>query len=52
MRARQVGKAVRASRVEEDIPMNPFTAGVYCAMMVSQIDVLRENGAPSRRFHA
>jgi len=40
----KVGKAVRASRVEEDIPMNPFTAGVYCAMMVSQIDVLRENG--------
>jgi len=39
-----VGKEVRAKRVEEEIPMNPFTAGVYVAMMVAQIDVLREKG--------
>jgi len=40
----KVGAEVRAKRVEEEIPINPFTAGVYCAMMVAQIDVLRENG--------
>jgi len=39
-----VGKDVRANRVESEIPMNPFTAGVYIAMMVAQIDVLREKG--------
>ena len=39
-----VGAEVRAKRIEEEIPVNPFTAGVYCAMMVAQIDVLRENG--------
>ena len=32
----KVGKGVRSSRVESEIPMNPFTAGVYCAMMMSQ----------------
>jgi len=40
----KVGEKVRAERVESEIPMNPFTAGVYVAMMMSQIDVLREKG--------
>eukprot|EP00218_Dolichomastix_sp_CCMP3274_P008359 CAMPEP_0170137516 /NCGR_PEP_ID=MMETSP0033_2-20121228/4207_1 /TAXON_ID=195969 /ORGANISM="Dolichomastix tenuilepis, Strain CCMP3274" /LENGTH=562 /DNA_ID=CAMNT_0010373393 /DNA_START=17 /DNA_END=1705 /DNA_ORIENTATION=- len=40
----QVGKGVRAARDEDAIPLNPFTAGVYCAMMMSQIDTLREKG--------
>merc|ERR1719199_2091642 len=40
----KVGKEVRAKRVESEIPMNPFTAGVYVAMMIAQIDVLREKG--------
>jgi len=40
----QVGTKVRAERVESDIPLNPFTAGVYCACMMSQIDTLREKG--------
>lgn len=40
----EVGKAVRAKRVEENIPVNPFTAGVYCATMVAQCDVLVEKG--------
>jgi ketol-acid reductoisomerase len=40
----QVGKKVRADRVESEIPMHPFTAGVYCAMMMSQIDLLLEKG--------
>merc|ERR1712070_101644 len=39
-----VGKKVRAERVEADIPIHPFTAGGYCAMMMSQIDTLREKG--------
>mmetsp|Transcript_17228 Transcript_17228/g.20727 ORF Transcript_17228/g.20727 Transcript_17228/m.20727 type:complete len:569 (-) Transcript_17228:348-2054(-) len=39
-----VGKKVRAERVESEIPIHPFTAGVYCAMMMSQIDTLREKG--------
>jgi len=40
----QVGNKVRADRVEADIPLHPFTAGVYCAMMMSQIDLLLEKG--------
>ncbi|MFO7760735.1 MAG: ketol-acid reductoisomerase [Desulfobia sp.] len=40
----QVGEKVRARRVEEDIPLNPFTAGVYCATMMAQIDLLVEKG--------
>jgi ketol-acid reductoisomerase len=40
----EVGKVVRAKRVEEKIPVNPFTAGVYCAVMVAQCDILSDNG--------
>ncbi|MCZ6631812.1 MAG: ketol-acid reductoisomerase [bacterium] len=40
----EIGKSVRAKRVEENIPVNPFTAGVYCATMVAQCDVLAEKG--------
>ena len=40
----KVGVDVRAKRVEAEIPLNPFTAGVYCACMMSQIDTLREKG--------
>ncbi len=40
----QVGEQVRAKRVEEAIPLNPFTAGVYCATMMAQIDLLVEKG--------
>lgn len=35
---------MRADRVEEEIPLNPFTAGVYVATMMAQIDVLQEGG--------
>jgi len=42
----QVGERVRADRKEEDIPVNPFTAGVYIATMMAQCDVLREAGHP------
>ncbi|MBU4263977.1 MAG: ketol-acid reductoisomerase [Proteobacteria bacterium] len=40
----QVGKKVRAARVEKDIPLNPLTAGVYCATMMAQIDLLVKKG--------
>ena len=42
----QVGEEVRASRDEDKIPLNPFTAGVYIATMMAQCDVLLEAGHP------
>jgi ketol-acid reductoisomerase len=42
----KVGEKVRAARVEEDIPLDPFTAGVYIATMMAQIDILIANGHP------
>mmetsp|Transcript_22092 Transcript_22092/g.36585 ORF Transcript_22092/g.36585 Transcript_22092/m.36585 type:complete len:598 (-) Transcript_22092:199-1992(-) len=40
----KVGKEVRAKRVEDKIPLHPFTAGVYIATMMAQIDVLDRAG--------
>lgn len=40
----EVGEKVRAARVEEEIPLRGFTAGVYCATMMAQIDLLMEKG--------
>merc|ERR1712086_852259 len=40
----QVGEKVRNSRDEDKIPLNPFTAGVYVATMMAQIDVLKKAG--------
>jgi ketol-acid reductoisomerase len=40
----KVGEKVRAARKEDEIPMNPVTAGIYVATMMAQIDVLREGG--------
>lgn len=42
----QTGKAVRATRKEDEIPLDPFTAGVYIATMMAQIDVLMAHGHP------
>jgi ketol-acid reductoisomerase len=42
----KVGAGVRAKRVEEKIPLHPFTAGVYCATMMAQIDLLVAKGHP------
>lgn len=44
--ALQIGQKVRAKRVESEIPLNPFTAGVYVATMMATVDVLREAGHP------
>ncbi len=39
----QVGEQVRAKR-QGDPKLNPFTAGIYCATMMAQIDLLIEKG--------
>jgi ketol-acid reductoisomerase len=40
-----VGENVRASRPKGDMgPLHPFTAGVYCAVMMAQIEILRRKG--------
>lgn len=40
----QIGEKVRATRDEDSIPLNPFTAGVYVATMMATLDVLIEAG--------
>merc|ERR1712087_477487 len=40
----KIGEKVRAKRVEENIPINPFTAGVYVATMMATLQTLREKG--------
>jgi len=42
----KIGAAVRAKRDADKIPVHPFTAGVYIAVMMAQIDILVENGHP------
>jgi ketol-acid reductoisomerase len=40
----KVGKVVRSKRGQQETPIDPFTAGVYCAAMMAQMDVLLEGG--------
>ncbi|MEJ2688803.1 MAG: ketol-acid reductoisomerase, partial [Deltaproteobacteria bacterium] len=40
----QVGEKVRAARTDTMPAINPFTAGIYCATMMAQIDLLIEKG--------
>lgn len=40
----KVGEKVRAARGDAGIAINPFTAGIYCAVMMAQIDLLIEKG--------
>jgi ketol-acid reductoisomerase len=42
----QVGAQVRANRREEAIPIHPITAGMYLAVMIAQVDLLKEKGHP------
>ena len=42
----EVGAKVRAKRVESEIPLYPFTAGVYVATMMATVDVLKSHGHP------
>jgi len=41
-----VGEKVRSERDEDQIPLNPFTAGVYIATMIAQCDILIDSGHP------
>lgn len=41
-----VGQKVRADRVEDEIPLDPFTAGVFIGAMMGQVDALIERGHP------
>ncbi len=40
----QVGEKIRAERPTTPLAVNPFTAGIYCATMMAQIDLLIEKG--------
>jgi ketol-acid reductoisomerase len=40
----RVGERVRPKRVEDAIPLDPETAGLYCATMMAQIDLLLSKG--------
>ena len=40
----QVGEKVRATRTDAAIEIDPFTAGMYCATMMAQIDLLIDKG--------
>jgi len=42
----QTGKKVRAVRNEDEIPLDPFTAGVYIATMMAQVDILIQHDHP------
>jgi ketol-acid reductoisomerase len=43
----KVGGEVRAKRSTQTAPVHPFTAGVYCATMLAQIDVLFAHDHPA-----
>lgn len=40
----QAGETVRSERSGEPVAVNPETAGLYCAVMMAQIDLLIEKG--------
>jgi len=40
----KVGEKVRAARTSAPTPLDPFTAGVYIASMMAQVDLLAEQG--------
>lgn len=41
-----VGETVRTKRGSYDVKVDPVTAGVYCACMMAQVDLLQEKGHP------
>ena len=42
----KTGEKVRSRRFEDAIPLHPFTAGVYIALIIAQVDLLLEMGHP------
>jgi ketol-acid reductoisomerase len=41
-----VGQDVRARRGSYEVPLDPFTAGIFCGVAVAQIDLLIAHGHP------
>lgn len=41
-----MGQKVRAERDQHDVKINPFTAGVYIAVMMATVQTLQEKGHP------
>ena len=42
----KVGADVRARRGQYEVPLDPFTAGVFCGIAMAQIDLLIAHGHP------
>jgi ketol-acid reductoisomerase len=42
----QAGQRARRNRIDSEIPLNPFTAGVFCGVMMALVDTLIERGHP------
>ncbi|MEU4532114.1 hypothetical protein AB0F49_28175 [Micromonospora ureilytica] len=42
----RAGEIARQDRDDENLPLNPFTAGIFCGVMMAQIDTFIEKGHP------
>jgi ketol-acid reductoisomerase len=42
----QAGRRARRNRIDSEIPLDPFTAGVFCGVMMALVDTLIERGHP------
>jgi ketol-acid reductoisomerase len=42
----RAGEVARRTRDDNDLPLDPFTAGIFCGVMTAQIDTFIENGHP------
>ena len=42
----RAGEVARRSRVDSQLPLDPFTAGIFCGVMMAQIDTFIEHGHP------
>jgi ketol-acid reductoisomerase len=42
----RAGEVARQSRVDDDLPLDAFTAGAFCGVMMGQIDTFIEKGHP------
>ncbi|WP_127509409.1 ketol-acid reductoisomerase [Actinoplanes solisilvae] len=42
----RAGEVARQSRDDDSLPLNAFTAGIFCGVMMGQIDTLIEKGHP------
>jgi ketol-acid reductoisomerase len=42
----RAGEVARRGRIDDDLPLDAFTAGTFCGVMMGQIDTLIEKGHP------